>query len=248
MNVSVLKHPQSACRRGATRGRCRRRPPLRKRWPSGIAATARTEVGVIVVLLAAGAHKALGGDAPHLDEVILRATDDARLPSRVTTTAKTSSVCPVKVWTSVPSTWYSRTSRRRLPADAANADHKVNAVAGSAAKVCAMKVPTADGALEAPSSVHSFTRPSYAKLLAKRSRPAAPPPPGSTSIVQFDAWMVCSHAPSRQILTVLSYAPVITLPSGAAAHGFHRASLRVPASVTTSPENEVATSVIAAML
>ena len=39
-------------------------PPLRMRWPSGIAATAMIRFGVPF----AGAHEALGGDAPHLDE------------------------------------------------------------------------------------------------------------------------------------------------------------------------------------
>ena len=36
-------------------------------------------------------------------------------PSRVAATAYTQPVCPVKVWTSVPSTWYSRTSLRLGP-------------------------------------------------------------------------------------------------------------------------------------
>ena len=45
-------------------------------------------------------------------------------PSRVAATDHTVSVCPSKVSTSVPSTWYSRTSRRCLDI----ADHKVHAV------------------------------------------------------------------------------------------------------------------------
>ena len=35
-------------------------------------------------------------------------------PSGVTATAKTEPVCPLKVWTSVPPTWYSRTARLAL--------------------------------------------------------------------------------------------------------------------------------------
>ena len=40
--------------------------PLRMRWPSGMTATAIT----VAVVPGAGAHKALVGDAPHLDEAI----------------------------------------------------------------------------------------------------------------------------------------------------------------------------------
>ena len=47
-------------------------------------------------------------------------------PSGVTATARTGTACPLKVWTSVPSTWYSRTSPALGPA--AKADHKVHAV------------------------------------------------------------------------------------------------------------------------
>ena len=46
-------------------------------------------------------------------------------PSGVTATANLAElVCPLKVWTSVPSTWYSLTSS----SPNAKADHKVHAV------------------------------------------------------------------------------------------------------------------------
>ena len=91
-------------RRGATRGRSASSPPLRIRWPSGIAATAFTIL--VDVVSDAGAHEALAGDAPHLDVVLCAAADDvlavARHRHRVN-----AHVWPSKVWTSVPSTLYS---------------------------------------------------------------------------------------------------------------------------------------------
>ena len=85
------------------------RSPLRKRWPSGIAATALT----CLVCPAQVLTRLLAGDAPHLDEVSYEPLMMC-WPSGVTASAYTA-MCPLKVWTSVPSTWYSRPSS--LPAD-----------------------------------------------------------------------------------------------------------------------------------
>ena len=62
-------------------------------------------------------------------------------------------MCPVKVWTSVPSTWYSRTLA------VAEADHKVHAV-GQRRDAEHPVVPTSKVRSRAPSSVHSFAVPS----------------------------------------------------------------------------------------
>ena len=65
-----LRRCSGGCRRGATRGRCTSVPPLRKRLPSGITATAQTDIDAF-----AGAHEALAGDAPHIDFIIPAADD-----------------------------------------------------------------------------------------------------------------------------------------------------------------------------
>ena len=79
--------------------------PLRKRWPSGIAATASTPLvcpsQVLTRLLLATLHT-LTSVSP---EPLMMCW-----PSGVTTNARAHLVCPLKVWTSVPSRWYSRTS------------------------------------------------------------------------------------------------------------------------------------------
>ena len=85
-------------------------PPLRKRWQSGIAATAHTWpscVHLLTRLLLATFHTL----TTHSDEPLITC-----LPSGVTATthkASSSSKTPGfmwKVWTIVPSTLYSRTS------------------------------------------------------------------------------------------------------------------------------------------
>ena len=69
-------------------------------------------------------------------------------PSGITATARTSSVCPLKVWTSVPSTRYSRTSLLARPTTKC-------APSGSAAtQSTTLPIPMARS--RAPSSVHSF--------------------------------------------------------------------------------------------
>ena len=88
------------CRREATRGRSRR-TSREDAWPSGHRRHRREPIRKP----GAGAHEALGGDAPHLDGAILRAADDVVAVGRQAS-AYTEPVCALKVRTSVPSTWY----------------------------------------------------------------------------------------------------------------------------------------------
>ena len=89
-------------------------------------------------------------------------------PSGVTATAHTKSVCPVKVWTSVPSTWYSRASWLGLLRPTTKCTPS-----GSAATQIT-KLPTSKVRSRAPSSVHSFAVPSSETLTMRA-------PPGSTA-------------------------------------------------------------------
>ena len=79
--------------------------PLRKRWQSGIATTARTSRVCprqpLTRLLAATLHTLMSLSSEPLMMC---------WPSGVAATEFTTSLCPLKAWTSVPSSRYSRTS------------------------------------------------------------------------------------------------------------------------------------------
>ena len=175
-------------------------PPLRMRWPSGIAATAITVLvcpaQVLTRLLLATLHT-------------LTRLSCAPLmmcwPSGVTATAHAG----------VPLEGVDERPVDVVQPDVAlvlahvKADHKVHAV-GQRRDAVHVPPPTSKVRSRAPSSVHSFAVPS-SETLTKRA------PPGSTATAIVCAWMVRSHAPSRHTLTVLSSEPVMTRPSGAAA-------------------------------
>ena len=142
------------------------RPPLRMRWPSGIAATASDVVGVP----GAGAHEALGGDAPHLD-VLSNEPLMMCWPSGVTATACTVDAGVLDEGVD------------ERPVDVVQPDvlligarqgRPQSARRRAAPRRTAPRLPTSKVRSRAPSSVHSFAVPS-SEPLTKRA------PPGSTA-------------------------------------------------------------------
>ena len=131
-------------------------------------------------------------------------------PSEVAARALTELVCPSKVWTSVPSTWY-RLASCQPPTTKCTPS-------GSAATE-STTLPFLKVRSSAPSSVQSFTVQSV-ETLTKRA------PPGSTATaITWASWpsMVHTHASSRHTLTMPLSAPVMTRPPGAAATQFSSA-------------------------
>ena len=140
-------------------------------------------------------------------------------PSGVTATARTQSVCPLKVWTSVPST-----CSLMMPRPLGQRPTTKCTPSGSAATHLRQDpgAHPSEGAQETKGAVErgvdTASRSPSSRDAAKRA------PPGSTATARWSGSeprqakgapgvAVHSHAPSRHTLTVLSFEPVTMRPS-----------------------------------
>ena len=200
------------------------RPPLRMRWPSGIAATARTKsvcpLQVLTRLLVATLH------------TLTRLSSEPLMmcwPSRVTATAKTGPLCPVEGVDERPVDAVHQ-DRAGVFRRVANADHKVNAVRQrreSMRDEGAQPEGALERAVECPQLHEAFVR-KAGEARSARQHPHTLIRP----LCALDGVRARAVAPH---LDGLVERVVITWPSGAAVTA--STELVCPASVTTSPEN-----------